>query len=144
MIRLEREPAPKVLSSPEAERVYAEAAEYFADESDSARRRIFNFDHWPWPNDEVLTALSRTSMKRCSFCGRPDQRRAEMAPLRFRPPQDAVAADGRTSRPHYWWLAYQWQESLPRLRRLPPGKGLQISDREAPGADRPARGPERA
>jgi AAA domain, putative AbiEii toxin, Type IV TA system len=108
MIKLEREQAPEVLSSPETERVYAEAAEYFADESDSARRRTFNFDYWPWPNDEVLTALSRTSMKRCSFCGRPDRGRAEMAPLRFRPPQDAVAADGRTSRPHYWWLAFEW------------------------------------
>ena len=27
----------------------------------------------------------------------------------LRPPQDAVGADGATSRSHYWWLVYEWE-----------------------------------
>jgi hypothetical protein len=109
MIGLERTLAPKTLTGPTVEEAYAEAEAYFADETSSARRARFNFDYWPWPNDEVLVALSRTSLGRCSFCGRSDRPDVDMAPLRFRPAQEAVAADGRISRPHYWWLAYEWQ-----------------------------------
>ena len=109
MIRLERTAAPEVLSERAIVETDRTAEAFFAEETSAARRRSFDFDFWPWLIEALIPPLAEMSHGRCCFCGRADGHEIDMRPHRLRPPQDAVAADGRTSRRHYWWLAYEWE-----------------------------------
>jgi energy-coupling factor transporter ATP-binding protein EcfA2 len=108
MITLERTPAPEALSEENVRDLNARAEAFFTNQRSSARRSSFEFGFGPSP-DQLIVALAEMSHGRCCFCGRPDGPEVQFEPHRLRPPQDAVAADGRTSRRHYWWLAYEWE-----------------------------------
>jgi energy-coupling factor transporter ATP-binding protein EcfA2 len=109
VIQLERTPAPEVLFGEQVERLDLEAEAYFAEDTRATRQRRFQFNSDLLESDAVYAALLLTSGGQCCFCSVPDRQGAELAAHRFRPPQDAVAADGRTSRRHYWWLAFSWE-----------------------------------
>jgi uncharacterized protein (TIGR02646 family) len=147
MIRLERGPAPASLSGRSVAEAYAAAEDFFADEKSSSRRARFDFNRWPWQSDELRTALAETSGGRCSFCGFFGRPVMSMDTHRLRPPQGAVEIDGVTSRPHYWWLAYEWENlclacrvchkaqgsKFPTERkRVPVGTREDLNEREQP------------
>ncbi|HUC06974.1 MAG TPA: AAA family ATPase [Solirubrobacterales bacterium] len=86
----------------------AEAGTHFRTDTRAARQRKYDFEGAGLlGNAAVLRELGRISAGRCMFCGSPGGR--GLRPHRFRPPQDAIAADGSTSRRHYWWLAFEWE-----------------------------------
>jgi uncharacterized protein (TIGR02646 family) len=109
MIQLERPAVPEGLSEEHVAPRYGEAERFFARNDRTARREPFAFDESLLDSRDVRSALFHTSNGRCSFCNTPGRAGAEIRPHRLRPAQDAVAADGRTSRRHYWWLAYEWE-----------------------------------
>ena len=108
MVRLKRGPAPADLQGPEARRALAAAGDHFRTDTHATRQRGYDFESFELlRRPSVLEELDRIAAGRCMFCSR--LAAEELGPHRFRPPQDAVAADGSTSRRHYWWLAYEWQ-----------------------------------
>lgn len=108
MVRLKRGPAPLGLSGAEAKRALAAAGEHFRSDTRAARQRSYDFEAAGlFAEATVVGELGRIAAERCMFCSRPAGE--ALQPHRFRPPQDAVAGDGSTSRRHYWWLAYEWQ-----------------------------------
>ncbi|HWN81630.1 MAG TPA: hypothetical protein VNM87_06020, partial [Candidatus Udaeobacter sp.] len=58
---------------------------------------------------EVRQALRELFGDRCAFCNIGRTEENELEAHHLRPPQDAVGADGATSRSHYWWLVYEWE-----------------------------------
>ncbi len=109
MIRINRSAAPMQLSDRRFRRLEESASRFFLTDTRSARQRTFDFN---WP-DERIEAEARTALQlvwthRCAFCGRAGSKADELDIHRFRPGQDAVGADGSTSRRHYYWLAYDW------------------------------------
>lgn len=56
----------------------------------------------------VLEALREAFHDKCAYCESPDLPSAPLEAAHFRPPGDAIGADGTESREHYWWLAYSW------------------------------------
>jgi hypothetical protein len=109
MIRLQRTPPPATLLGKQVGSAYRKADRFFAQRDSAARRRRFEFDKTLVLNRDVSGALWATANGRCSFCNTAGRQEADLRAHRLRPPQDAVAADGRTSRRHYWWLAYEWE-----------------------------------
>jgi energy-coupling factor transporter ATP-binding protein EcfA2 len=121
MIRIERHrpqlpaaqlleaPAPRFFDEPRVRRERERAATFFASKERSAlqRQHDFNWDLLAAP--ELTSALSNLFVERCAFCTRDPGRAGSLVPHHFRPPQDAVDVDGQTSRSHYWWLAYDWE-----------------------------------
>jgi energy-coupling factor transporter ATP-binding protein EcfA2 len=92
----------------EAKRALAAAGEHFRRDTRAARQRSYDFEAAGlFTEATVVGELGRIAANRCMFCSQPAGQ--GLQPHRFRPPQDAVAADGSTSRRHYWWLAYEWQ-----------------------------------
>jgi uncharacterized protein (TIGR02646 family) len=125
MIQVKRSAAPLALADRRLVGIQAEAEKFFAEDTRSARQRPFGFG-WAPPHiqDEVLEALARAWSDRCAFCGSPAGR--ELLIHRFRPPQDAVAEDGGTSRRHYWWLAYDWDNLYPACARCQEAQGAKF------------------
>ena len=110
MIHVDRnqEAPPDVLIGERASAAYARAAKHFANEDAAARQQLCKFE--PLYHDkEVRAALSRLFADKCAFC-ESRLETAVAAPIvhHFRPKQEAVDHDGAVSRPHYWWLAYEW------------------------------------
>lgn len=128
MIQVKRPAPPLVLSDRLIAKIEEEAGAFFATDTRSARQRRFDF-HWgnPGIEDEMLKALALAWSHRCAFCGSP----TEPAPCihRFRPPQDAVAEDGGTSRRHYWWLAYEWSNLYPACMGCDEAQGANFPTR---------------
>lgn len=112
MIQVKRPASPLALADRRLAKVGEEAAEFFDEDTRSSRQRTFEF-HWATREieKEILKALWLCWEGRCAFCGSPAD--SALRIHRFRPPQDAVAGDGSTSRRHYWWLAYEWDNLYP-------------------------------
>ncbi|HWM54003.1 MAG TPA: AAA family ATPase [Solirubrobacterales bacterium] len=115
MIGLERTSPPLILSGPRAQRALEEAREFFETDTRGARQRQYDFEqHGILFDPEVEGTLEALTHGRCAFCGMGGTNEdAVIAPHRLRPPQDAVASDGKTSRRHYWWLAFAWPNLYP-------------------------------
>jgi uncharacterized protein (TIGR02646 family) len=149
VIGLERTRAPGILSMGElAERARLEAHDFFSLETRSTRQRQYDFEQFGLlDHPEVAGALTALSDGRCAFCSRGGRADAGLAAHRLRPPQDAVASDGTTSRRHYWWLAYEWRNLYPACtdcrhaqgakfptasRRVRVGTTVELAEREEP------------
>src|SRR4051794_14553162 len=103
-------PAPPVLESPRVEEALGKAREHFRREDPKAAQQQFKFDPAIYRAPEVLDALSSLFLDKCAFCETPVHPAASQTIVQhFRPTQDATDADGKVSRPHYWWLAYTWE-----------------------------------
>ncbi|HEX8204937.1 MAG TPA: AAA family ATPase [Solirubrobacteraceae bacterium] len=142
MIHVERKtPAPEILASDDTRERLHRAAEHFA--QDDARSEQFEFDFGkkpPFKDPSVRSALYEVFAKRCAFC------ETEVGPgsigvvHHFRPTQEAIGLDGRPSRPHYWWLAYAWENLYLSCARCASGarRRFPVSGERAPephGAD---------
>jgi uncharacterized protein (TIGR02646 family) len=99
--------APAILSGPEAQQSLADAKEHFAASDAQSEQKGFRFNE-VYAKREVMKALAELFYGKCAFCE--SSVGASAAPIRhhFRPKQDAVDDQGDVSRPHYWWLAYEW------------------------------------
>ena len=112
MIHVDRKavPAPASLSSVRAENAFDEAARYFRpiDTNAPVSQSRFTFDRGVTSAPDVRQALDQLFNGKCAFC------ESALMPEpgylhHFRPRQEAVASDGSVSVPHYWWLAYTWE-----------------------------------
>lgn len=108
MIRVDRDPMPLPASlvGVRVERAWRDADEFFRSRTRAARQRQHHFDDTLLAEDDVMAALRSLFHGNCAFCGDDADR---LVPHRLRPPQDAVDSDGLTSRRHYFWLAYEWE-----------------------------------
>jgi hypothetical protein len=133
MIRLERGRAPAILTGHIADKALSDARKFFEEDTQAARQRRFDFDRGGLlEHRSVHDALGAISEERCAFCNVGTDGDAVLASHRFRPPQDAVAKDGSTSRRHYWWLAYDWQNLYPACEGCRIAQGAKFPT----GADR--------
>jgi uncharacterized protein (TIGR02646 family) len=128
VIRVNRssEPAPGVLTADVARAAYGDAKAHFAADVSAARQQIFKFEPL-YRDEEVRAALSRLFRNKCAFCESLLEP-AAAAPVthHFRPKQEAVDANGAVSRPHYWWLAYEWDNLYPACQRCATAAGAQF------------------
>jgi uncharacterized protein (TIGR02646 family) len=115
VIGLKRTREPAFLIGPRVDQALAAARKFFGTETQGARQRKYDFDQQGLLEHLELTeALEAMAGNRCAFCNRSGATDAtELTTHRLRPPQDAVASDGGTSRRHYWWLAYDWRNLYP-------------------------------
>jgi energy-coupling factor transporter ATP-binding protein EcfA2 len=109
LIRIDRRrrPAPRILHSPKFGASRAQAEEHFARELPTLRQRRFAFEPI-FRERTVREALVELFHGKCAFCESPVLATGSTEGRRFRPPQEAVGANGDISWPHYWWLAYEW------------------------------------
>jgi len=111
MIRVYRGlvPAPSVLGDDNPDEAYAKARRHFEADTSDLRQKLFTFEPL-YGSEAVRSALSRVFSDKCAFCESPLGESADSAVVHhFRPLQEAVDAEGQVSRPHYWWLAYKWE-----------------------------------
>jgi hypothetical protein len=100
---------PAVLAGEKSDEAYAKARQHFATDTPDLRQKLFTFEPL-YGSDMVRSALFRLFSDKCAFCESPLGESADSAVVHhFRPLQEAVDADGQVSRPHYWWLAYKWE-----------------------------------
>lgn len=112
MIRVDRTliPTPSLLESSRVEEALGKAREHFRREDPKTAQQRFKFDSAIYRAPEVLDTLSSLFHDKCAFCETPVHPAASLTIVQhFRPTQDATDADGTVSRPHYWWLAYTWE-----------------------------------
>ena len=111
MIRVNRGlvPAPSVLGDEKSDEAYAKAQSHFEADTSDSRQRLFTFEPL-YGSEAVRSAAYRLFSGKCAFCESSLGESADSAVVHhFRPMQEAVDADGQVSRPHYWWLAYKWE-----------------------------------
>jgi uncharacterized protein (TIGR02646 family) len=127
MIRVNRPPPAMALSDRRLAELEKHAGQFFLADTRSSRQRSFDFG-WPDRRIEarILEALDLAWASRCAFCGIGD----ELEIHRFRPAQDAVAEDGETSRRHYWWLAYEWNNLYPACKQCREAQGAKFPTAE--------------
>ena len=100
---------PEVLTGKEADAAYEAARQHFETEERGARQKLHDFEPL-YKRPEVHEALLDLFARKCAFCeSRISRGATTIIAHHFRPKQEAVAADGQVSRPHYWWLAYAWE-----------------------------------
>lgn len=92
-------------------RLRDESTRFFASVEPKDRQRQFNFEEAPISDVELLQAVWSIFDGRCAFCSAAIS--DDAGPHRFRPPQDAVSADGEVDRDCYFWVAYEWQNFYP-------------------------------
>lgn len=124
MIRVDRsaEPPPPALSGKEAEAALAAIREHFEAEDPGARQQRYKFESL-YHRDEVREALGRLFAGKCAFCESSVDTTAAPIVHHFRPKQEAVDADGGVSRPHYWWLVYEWENTYLSCQRCATAAG---------------------
>jgi uncharacterized protein (TIGR02646 family) len=109
VIRVDRRSvaAPPLLAGKEAKAALADAERHFRSHDRAAEQRLFKFRAL-YARPAVMEPLEELFSHKCAFCE--SSVGAASAPIRhhFRPKQEAVEIDGTVSRPHYWWLAYSW------------------------------------
>jgi uncharacterized protein (TIGR02646 family) len=102
-------PAPPGLLGEGSSEAYAAARQHFEADTSDLRQKLFTFQPL-YGSDAVRSALSRLFSDKCAFCESPLGKSAESGVVHhFRPKQEAVDEDGTVSRPHYWWLAFRWE-----------------------------------
>jgi uncharacterized protein (TIGR02646 family) len=85
------------------------AATHFRASDARARQSLHRFEPLYTARD-VRDALSELFSNKCGFCESPLGGALAGDVHHFRPKQGAVdPRDGDTSRRHYWWLAYEWE-----------------------------------
>lgn len=123
MIRVERrEPAPEVLDSDEVHETLRRAEQHFS--QDDARSEQFEFEWGQKPafkHASVRRALRQVFANRCAFCESEVGAGAVSIVHHFRPTQESIGLDGRPSRPHYWWLTFDWDNLYLSCQRCATG-----------------------
>lgn len=110
MIRVDRAAvvAPASLEATHVARARAAAAAHFQASDARARQTTHRFAPFFEARD-VREALLALFSNKCAFCESPLGGTIPGQVHPFRPRQDAVdPRSGETSRRHYWWLAYEW------------------------------------
>lgn len=109
MIRVERDPAlaPELLGSDAASEAIGRAAVNFGNDEVRATQEPFAFERL-YRDRAVLGALGSQFAEKCAFCESEAGAGAVGIAHHFRPKQEAVDEHGSVSRPHYWWLVYDW------------------------------------
>src|SRR4051794_3708386 len=104
MISINRPPGvPDVLQSPDLDVEREQAREFFKSRRGTALQSDFQF-RLPASDLKVLRdKLTAVFGHRCAFCNQV----SKLDVHRFRPSQRAINADRTTSRPHYYWLAWE-------------------------------------
>ena len=89
------------------------------------RQQLFKFPphHRKAPFRRALAVLFAG---KCAFCESAVNVVSARHVHRFRPPQEAVGADGKVSREHYWWLAYEWSNLYLSCDRCARAAGAQF------------------
>lgn len=111
MIRVDRTvtPTPPPLVASRVDVALAKAQAHFGRDDPEAAQTRFKFDAMIYRAPEVLDALRLLFRDKCAFCEAPVYAPLSPTVHHFRPTQDATDSDGEVSRPHYWWLAYSWE-----------------------------------
>jgi uncharacterized protein (TIGR02646 family) len=105
---------------------YRQADAHFAADVAATRQQLFHFEPL-YLDAEVRAALNRLFSYKCAFCESRVDRAADFAITHhFRPMQEAVDSDGGVSRPHYWWLAYDWENLYLACQRCALSVGAQF------------------
>jgi uncharacterized protein (TIGR02646 family) len=130
MIRVDRSthPAPSVLLSPAVDAAYQEAERYFASDEPRAKQVEFKFEEQRalYGDRSVREALNELFAGKCAFCESYVGVSAVAIMHHFRPKQEAVSVDGDVSRPHYWWLAYEWDNLYQSCQRCATSAGARF------------------
>lgn len=101
-------PAPQSLDSPHVAAARDDAAQHFRASDARARQSAHRFAPYHDAHD-VRAALRMLFSNKCAFCESPLGGATPGRVHHFRPRQGAVdPRTGETSRRHYWWLAYTW------------------------------------
>ena len=120
------EPIPATLADQNVDSVYAEAKTHFAADEAAVRQRLFKFEPL-YSRVDVRMALARLFSDKCAFCeSKVEPAAASPITHHFRPKQEAVDGRGRVSRPHYWWLAYEWDNLYLSCQRCARAAGAQF------------------
>lgn len=133
MIRIPRATGePPALSGQRARKAWEQAARFFGSRSKQVLQSQHEFDRGLLELPSLHRALGRVFSHRCAFCGR-GEATTSLETHHFRPPEGAVAADGSSSRRHYWWLAYRWENLYLACSecRKAQGQKFPVSDRRA-------------
>jgi uncharacterized protein (TIGR02646 family) len=101
--------APAELAGDDVRTAYEPVKAHFEAEERSSRQRVFRFEEEYFDAEGVRKALRELFAGKCAFCESPIEPASAGVTHHFRPTQEAVDADGAVSRPHYWWLAYEWE-----------------------------------
>jgi uncharacterized protein (TIGR02646 family) len=101
--------APAKLKGAEASAAYGRAKAHFEADDAASRQRVFYFEDAFFNAAGVRIALGELFADKCAFCESPIGSEFSGVTHHFRPTQEAVDAKGGVSRPHYWWLAYEWE-----------------------------------
>jgi uncharacterized protein (TIGR02646 family) len=126
-----REPA--ALRDQRAKQAQERAARFFNSRSTAVRQSKHDFDHELLQSAGIKKSLIAVFKDRCAFCGQGVDAASPLEAHHFRPPEGAVAGDGKSSRRHYWWLAYEWKNlylSCPECRRAQ-GQKFPVGNRRA-------------
>ena len=100
---------PAELKGEDAPAGYLRAKVHFEADDAASRQRVFRFTEEFFDSPGVRIALRELFSGKCAFCESPIVPDSAGVTHHFRPMQEAVDANGSVSRPHYWWLAYEWE-----------------------------------
>ena len=118
---------PEILGSGIVGEALEEAEAHFAADFSRTRQQQFKFRTEIYRDRAVLAALGRLFSNKCAFCeSAVDGAAASQIMHHFRPKQEAIDADGSVSRPHYWWLAYEWENLYLSCQRCATAAGAQF------------------
>ncbi len=87
-----------------AQQEFAKAKEFFQSGANSQQRFDFRILGQP----ALKRALSEVFHDKCAYCETPIGVASHADVDNFRPRRGAVGLDGKSSEPHYWWLAVEW------------------------------------
>ncbi|HGM5882662.1 MAG: AAA family ATPase [Stenotrophomonas maltophilia] len=114
MIGLEKAQEPAALQNPRYAQVLQRAKSHYELDIRTVRQSRPQFDFFH--RSELKRALLIESHGKCAYCEQlldPEDSVID----RFRPSSGAVDASGTISSPHYWWLAYDWNNLFPSCQQ---------------------------
>lgn len=112
MIRVNRRKiVPDVLQSRRALTARNEAAEYYARLPEKRTQERYSFQEELWR--KIIPDLRRLFRGKCAYCETRFAKSETVFVDHFRPTGHAKQLGGSSSRDHYWWLAYEFDNLYP-------------------------------
>lgn len=121
MIHIERPSPPPIFQSAEWQREQKRVHDFYGVEPHARRQSHFDFKLFKKP--EIRQILEGLFHGKCAFCEMNYSAVSAMDIENFRPKAGAVGMDGKLSRDHYWWLAYEWFNLYPACPQCNRSKG---------------------